>query len=235
MSFIRCLSVTLLFAFLGEGVSHAAEAAPVAKTKNAGSLVDDPEVALRKFTVAPGLKVDLFAAEPDVRNPVALSIDERGRVFVVESDRRRSSVFDIRGHKDWLEADFSFRTVGERAEFLKQQVSPTNPAVIKRLTGSDGNGSFADFNKDGVIDWRDLEVQTERIRLLEDTNGDGRADRASIFADDFTNIVAGVAAGVLAQGGDVYFACIPDLWRMTNDASRFTIPASDSSRVKRKT
>jgi quinoprotein glucose dehydrogenase len=235
MSFIRCLSVTLLFAFLGEGVSHAAEAAPVAKTKNAGSLVDDPEVALRKFTVAPGLKVDLFAAEPDVRNPVALSIDERGRVFVVESDRRRSSVFDIRGHKDWLEADFSFRTVGERAEFLKQQVSPTNPAVIKRLTGSGGNGSFADFNKDGVIDWRDLEVQTERIRLLEDTNGDGRADRASIFADDFTNIVAGVAAGVLAQGGDVYFACIPDLWRMTNDASRFTIPASDSSRVKRKT
>ena len=235
MSFIRCLSVTLLFAFLGEGVSHAADETPVAKTKNAGSLVDDPEVALRKFTVAPGLKVDLFAAEPDVRNPVALSIDERGSVFVVESDRRRSSVFDIRGHKDWLEADFSFRTVGERAEFLKQQVSPTNPAVIKRLTGSGGNGSFADFNKDGVIDWRDLEVQTERIRLLEDTNGDGRADRASIFADGFTNIVAGVAAGVLAQGGDVYFACIPDLWRMTNDASRFTIPASDSSRVKRKT
>lgn len=151
MSFLRCLSVTLLFAFLGEGVLHAADEAPAARTKNAGSLIDEPEVALRKFTVAPGLKVDLFAAEPDVRNPVALSIDGRGRVFVVESDRRRSSVFDIRGHKDWLEADFSFRTVRERAEFLKQQVSPTNPVVIKRLIGSGGNGNFADFNRDGVI------------------------------------------------------------------------------------
>jgi quinoprotein glucose dehydrogenase len=167
--------------------------------------------------VVPGLKVDLFASEPDVRNPVALSIDERGRVFVVESDRRRSSVFDIRGHKDWLEKDLSFRTVQDRIDFLKQQVSPTNPAVIKRLLGSGGNGSFADFNKDGVVDWRDLEVQTERIRLLEDTDGDGRADRVGVFADGFTNMVAGVAAGVLARGETRYFARIPDLWKFSGD------------------
>ena len=192
----------------------SADVATGANQKKQNSLIDAPDVAIRKFTVAPGLKVDLFAAEPDVRNPVALSIDELGRVFVVESDRRRSSVFDIRGHKEWLDADFSFRTVQDRINFLKQQVSPTNPAAIKRLTGG-GNGSLADFNQDGVIDWHDLEVQSERIRLLEDTDGDGRADRVSIFADGFTNIVAGVAAGVLAQRGDVYFACIPDLWRIS--------------------
>ena len=81
----------------------AADVAPGPRREN--SLIDPPEIALRKFTVTPGLKVDLFAAEPDVRNPVAVSVDDRGRVFVVESDRRRSSVFDIRGHKDWLEAD----------------------------------------------------------------------------------------------------------------------------------
>lgn len=201
---------------------RAADQAPGAGAQKANSLVDTPEAAVRKFRVAPGLKADVFATEPDVRNPVAFSIDERGRVFVAESDRRRSSVFDIRGHKDWLEADFSFRTVRDRTEFLKQQVSPTNPAAIKRLTGNGGNGSFADFNKDGVVDWRDLEVQTERIRLLEDTNGDGRAGRASVFAEGFTNIIAGVAAGVLAHGDDVYFACIPDLWKLsrTNSAAK---------------
>lgn len=193
----------------------AADVAPGAKKE---SLIDPPEVALRKFSVAPGLKVDTFAAEPDVRNPVAISVDAHGRVFVVESDRRRSSVFDIRGHKDWLEADLSFRTVSERADFLKQQVSPTNAAVIKRLTGG-GRGTFEDFNKDGAIDWRDLEVQTERIRLLQDTDGDGHADRVSVFADGFTNIVAGVAAGVLAHRDAVYFACIPDLWKLPADSS----------------
>jgi quinoprotein glucose dehydrogenase len=192
----------------------AADIAPAPRPKTENSLVDEPSVALKKFTVAPGLKVDLFAAEPDVRNPVALSIDEFGRVFVVESDRRRSSVFDIRGHKDWLDADLSFRTIRERADFLRQQVSPTNPVVIKRLTGG-GRGLFEDFNRDGVIDWHDLEVQSERIRLLEDTDGNGRADRVSLFADGFTNLIAGVAAGVLAERGEIWFACIPDLWRLS--------------------
>ncbi len=224
------LLLWVFFFFSLAAAARAADVAPGAKKEN--SLIDPPEVALRRFTVAPGLKVDLFAAEPDVRNPVAVSVDERGRVFVVESDRRRSSVFDIRGHKDWLETDLSFRTVRERADFLKQQVSPTNPAVIQRLTGG-GRGTFADFNQDGVVDWRDLEVQTERIRLLEDTNGDGRADRVSFFADGFTNIVAGVAAGVLARGDDVYFACIPDLWRLRGSGSRFSGFESTASAATR--
>ncbi|HKX61806.1 MAG TPA: PQQ-dependent sugar dehydrogenase, partial [Verrucomicrobiae bacterium] len=201
----------------------AADNAPTTRPGKENSLIDEPSVALRKFTVAPGLKVDLFAAEPDVRNPVALSVDGYGRVYVVESDRRRSSVFDIRGHKDWLDADLAFRTIQQRAEFLKQQVSPTNPAVIKRLIGG-GRGLFEDFDKNGVIDWHDLEVQTERIRILEDTNGDTRPDRISVFADGFTNLIAGVAAGVLAERGDVWFACIPDLWRIS--ASERTIKSA---------
>ncbi len=200
----------------------AADVAPGRSAQGNNSLIDEPAAALRQLTVARGLKVDLFAAEPDVRNPVSLSIDEQGRVFVVESDRRRSSVFDIRGHREWLDNDFSFRTVRERAEFLRREVSPTNTAALERLTKG-GRGDFRDFNRDGVIDWRDLEVQSERIRLLEDTNADGRADRISVFAEDFTNIVAGVAAGVLARHGDLYFTCIPDLWRFPDYPSSLAV------------
>ena len=221
MSLLRPFIAFLLLALCGISLLRAADEAGGTKARKENSLIEEPEVALRKFTVAPGLKVDLFAAEPDVRNPVSMSIDERGRVFVVETDRRRSSVIDIRWHQEWLDADLSFRTVQDRSDFLKREVVPSNRAVIDRLT-KPGQGGFSDFNKDGVLDWRDLEVQSERIRLLEDTNGDGRADHVSVFAAGFTNIIAGVAAGVLARHDEVYFACIPDLWKFTNDDLRFT-------------
>ena len=32
-------------------------------------------------------------------------------------------------------------------------------------------GRFRDFNRDGVIDWRDLEVESERLRFLQVENG----------------------------------------------------------------
>ena len=68
-----------------------------------------------------------------------------------------------------------------------------------------------DRNSDGKFDVRDLEVESERLRLLVDENRDGKADKATTFADNFKTSVSGVAAGVLARKGDVYFTCIPDL------------------------
>ena len=53
------------------------------------------ELAMKKFQLAPGLKIDLFAAEPQLMNPVSFSIDEQGRIFVVETHRYKSSIFDI--------------------------------------------------------------------------------------------------------------------------------------------
>src|SRR4051812_39135257 len=42
------------------------------------------EESVKQFKVPPGWEVTVFAAEPDVINPIAFSIDERGRVWVVE-------------------------------------------------------------------------------------------------------------------------------------------------------
>lgn len=44
----------------------------------------DPEAGVKAMTVPPGFRVDLFAAEPDVQQPIAMTIDERGRVWVAE-------------------------------------------------------------------------------------------------------------------------------------------------------
>src|SRR5258706_5512761 len=44
-----------------------------------------PEEAQKHFKVPPGFEVRLFAAEPDVINPVAMSFDEKGRLWIVEA------------------------------------------------------------------------------------------------------------------------------------------------------
>jgi putative membrane-bound dehydrogenase-like protein len=50
----------------------------------AGSLPLSPADAEKRFVVPEGFEVRLFAAEPDVINPVAMTWDERGRLWVVE-------------------------------------------------------------------------------------------------------------------------------------------------------
>jgi putative membrane-bound dehydrogenase-like protein len=44
-----------------------------------------PEAAAKAMTVPPGFKVDLFAGEPDVQQPIAMAIDDRGRLWVAEA------------------------------------------------------------------------------------------------------------------------------------------------------
>jgi len=170
----------------------------------------DPATSRLKFRVARGLKVDLFAAEPMVQNIVSFAFDEQGRCYVVESHRRRTSVFDIGNFPEWLEADFSLRTVEDRAKFFKRTLTPENQPALDKLSRVK-HGFLPDLNGDGILDWRDLEVESERIRLLVDTNSDGHADVATTLAEGFDGITSGVAAGILAHQGEVWFTCIPEL------------------------
>src|SRR5687767_11557631 len=43
------------------------------------------EEALERMTVPDGFHVDLVASEPDIVNPVAMTFDDRGRIWVTES------------------------------------------------------------------------------------------------------------------------------------------------------
>ena len=162
--------------------------------------------AASNFSVSPGFNLDIYASEPLLANPVSLAFDAKGRCYVVESHRRRTSVYDIRRFPDWLDADFSFSTVEDRAQFLKENLSAGNPAIPKKF--------IVDRNKDGVFDWRDLEEESERIVLLEDTNQDGKAETSRVFADGFNTLVSGVAAGLLVRDNKVWFTCVPDLWQL---------------------
>ena len=150
------------------------------------------EADLKKFKLAPGLKAELFAAEPLLVNPVAFSIDGRGRFYIAESHRWATSVFDITANTPWLLDDLSFRTVNDRRAFLARTFA-TNFAVLTN--------------------------DSELIRLVEDRDDDGRAETSSVFADGFRDSVGGTAAGVLAQGTNVWFTSVPDLWRFSGEVN----------------
>lgn len=60
------------------------DAIPHAQDKMPGPALS-PAEALKKMTVPPGFSVELVAAEPDIVNPVAMTFDERGRIWITES------------------------------------------------------------------------------------------------------------------------------------------------------
>ena len=54
-------------------------------TKDPSFVLTPPAEALAKIKAPPGFKVSLFAAEPDVQNPIAMTFDGRGRLWVAEN------------------------------------------------------------------------------------------------------------------------------------------------------
>ena len=115
----------------------------------------DPETALQKLQVAEGLKVELFAAEPLVRQPVTMTIDDRNRVWVIQ-------------YLQYPEPAGLSKVAGDRYDRIRYDRVPKPPPHGPR--GAD------------------------RITILEDTDGDGRADQANDFVDGL-NLASGLALG----------------------------------------
>jgi quinoprotein glucose dehydrogenase len=154
---------------------------PLAHAQPKGKKSGPDEAAAQVVLADKNLKVEVWAAEPHLANPVAFAFDEQGRCFVVETFRHTQGVPDVRG-KPYTDDDIACRTVADRLAMYKKFRVPPHPE------------------------------NSERLRLVWDSNGDGKADTDSIFAEGFNRPEDGIAAGVLPRRGDVYFACIPDLY-----------------------
>jgi putative membrane-bound dehydrogenase-like protein len=115
---------------------------PHAQDKPPGPALS-PTEAIAKMTVPPGFSVELVASEPEIVNPVAMTIDERGRFWITES-----------------------------LEYPRQSAGPGR----------------------------------DRVKILEDTDGDGKADKFTVFAEGL-NIPSGIAVGA----GGVWVANSPDI------------------------
>ncbi len=78
----RVLSLLVLTVVLSP--LHAQKEFGFDNRKGSGQPYLKPEETVAKMKVADGFEVKLFAAEPQVVNPIAMTVDEKGRVWVIE-------------------------------------------------------------------------------------------------------------------------------------------------------
>jgi quinoprotein glucose dehydrogenase len=153
--------------------------------KQVAKASDDWKKTILRMKLPTGVEADLWAGEPDVANIVSFCFDEKGRCYVAETFRLHHGVTDNRSHMDWLNDDLACRTVADRVAMYKKHLKD----------------KFLSYEKD-----------TDRVRMVEDTKGLGRADKSTVFADGFKNAADGLGSGVLARHGKVWYTCIPNLW-----------------------
>jgi putative heme-binding domain-containing protein len=170
--------------------------------------------------IIPGLKIDLWASDSLLQDPVAIAVDDKGAIFVNSTNRNKGSEFDIRGHRDWMTESIGFQTVEDRRAFLRRTFAPENSAK---------NAWLADMNGDGSHDWLDLKVEKEEIYKVEDTNGDGYADQSTRVFNGFNEEVTDVAGGLLVRKKDAFVAIGPDLMRLKHKGGQWTKPESIST------
>lgn len=122
------------------------EIAPIDLVEHAGLTASEAAAAI---SLPAGFSAHLFASEPDVRQPIAFCLDDRGRVWVAEG------------------LQYPRRAPGEMGQ--------------------------------------------DRILVLEDTDGDHRFDRRTVFAENL-NLVSGLEVGFggVWVGAAPYLMFIPD-------------------------
>ena len=173
-----------------------AKAAKVAATVES---IVKPELADSNLTM------NLWGIDSLVISPIAIDIDDNGDLYYVTTNRQNNSEFDIRSHQEWEIPSIQLQTIEDKRAFLRKVLSPEN---------SKNNLWLKDVNGDSSHDWRDMTVEKENIYRIQDTDGDGVADKSQLVVDDFHDEVTDVAGGLLIDGKDLYVAVGPDMWRM---------------------
>lgn len=122
-----------------------------------------PEASLKLAQVPPGCEIALFAAEPDVVRPIAMTWDERGRLWVVEALDYPNNLTENGAGRDRLKLceDTDGDGRADRFTVFAEGLSMATSAVHAR---------------GGVI-----VVDGPRVLFLQDTDGDGRADERRVL------------------------------------------------------
>src|SRR5688572_13568182 len=120
--------------------------------------------AVKAITLPHGFKATLFAGEPDVKQPIAFAIDDRGRLWVAEG-----------------------------YTYPKRKGAP--PKISENASSKPTAEQLAD-----------IFGSNDRILVFEDTNGDGKHDKRTVFLEKL-NLVSGIEIGF----GGVWIGAAPYL------------------------
>lgn len=161
--------------------------------------------SLIKPVLADSLQISLWGIDSLVISPIAIDIDDSGKLYYTTTNRQKNSEFDIRGHQDWEIRSITLQTIEDKRAFLHDELSPQN---------SKRNTWLKDLNGDSSHDWKDMTIEKENVYRVEDLDHDGVADQTQLIVNDFNDEVTDIAGGVLANEDDLYVAVGPDLWKM---------------------
>jgi len=166
--------------------------------------------AVKAMTLPPGFKATLFAAEPDVKQPIAFAIDDRGRLWVAEGytyPKRQGSPPKMNtGAAGTATISPSGAAVPAAASPLGV---PPEAATARRAVGLEAAGTAAPLTSSTTPtpeQLKDIFGSVDRIIVLEDTDGDGQHDKRTVFLDKL-NLVSGIEVGF----GGVWIGAAPYL------------------------
>jgi quinoprotein glucose dehydrogenase len=177
------------------------------KTLSKDEIAVQAEAARKSISpqLAEGLKLDVWAVDSLVKDPIGIHVNDKGEIYYTRSPRRNNSEFDIRGHQSWEIRSIGIQTIEDKRAFLHDELSPER---------SSENTWLLDMNGDGSHDWRDLTIEKNEVIKLRDTDGDGLADWSQIQVQDFDDEVTDVAGGILTVDDEMFVASGPDLWKL---------------------
>ncbi len=158
-----------------------------------------PNQTIASFDIISGFEIDLFATEPHVQDPVDMTIDEQGRVFVVEMH------------------DYPYKPEPGKARGRIKQLFDTNDDGV-----IDSAAVFLDGISEAtsVLPWRKglLIAAAPHILYSRDLDGDGKSDSTEVLFTGFfennseaqiTNLKFGINNWIYAsnngQGGKIRF------------------------------
>ena len=125
-----------------------------------------PEDSKRHIQVPEGFELTLFAAEPNIVNPIAFSWDEKGRLWVVQSqDYPHGLGNDVGGDRITICEDTDGDGKADKfIDFATAQNLSTGITVVK-------GGAIV--------------AQAPNMMFLEDTDGDDKMDKSTVLFDGF--------------------------------------------------
>lgn len=125
-----------------------------------------PEDSQKHIQVPEGFEVELFASEPNIINPIAFTWDERGRLWVVQSqDYPHGLSNDVGGDRITICEDTNGDGKADKfTDFATEQSLSTGIVKVKG----------------GII-----VAQAPNMVFLEDTDDDDKMDRSTVLFDGF--------------------------------------------------
>lgn len=137
-----------------------------------------------------GMTSMTFDASLLLSTPVALDIDEFGRVLVAETGRMTRGSEDNRSHEYWLLDDLASRTVDDRRAYYQKWLDA---------------GRFEDLEH--------FTTESDRVVVLEDTDRDGVADSRKVLGE-WNEMASGLVAGIEAREDTIWVTSIPSVYRI---------------------